>query len=237
LGTLVSHSDSEMAMTTACKFLKGAGLDDSRVVLRVSSLDHDLLALAYDSGQRVEVDGYEQRRFTHTFGNPGLTGRNINFAVDVRGELVDVGNEIIIERDGQPAGVEIAFGISNLIACRDELPHMLEATPAVIAREAGFTSRIEADALVSAVALALDGLRPVARGRGGRMRDFLRIVAGSTVSPETRSLLIRSLIDAEVTIRRQISPHRAGEADLEASDAYDLLAEGLERMLIDRADL
>jgi hypothetical protein len=231
LGTLVAPSEGECAIATATKFLlSGVDVKPDRLVLRCSSVDNDLLLLARSTGLKVEIDGYEERRYRHVFGNEGLTGRNINFAVDVSGHLVDVGNQIVIEQDGQPHGIEIAFGISNLIACRDELHHMVDATPGVLARSFGYDTEIARDAIMSSVVLALDGLKPGARGRGGRFREFLRIVASASPGPLACSEAIDVILEAESGIRATISPHEDGTQDLSLPEAKDVLAEGLERV-------
>lgn len=227
-GSLLPMTDCPLAMELVRDFLLDIGLEATRLTLRVSSRDGDLYELAAASGLDIEVDGYEQARYRHRFGIDGLSGRNLNYAVSVRDKWQDVGNLIIIERHGTPIGVEIAFGINNLIACRDSLSHPVYATPGVEILSWGHHQDIAIDAAGSVIALALDGLRPVARGRGGRMRQFLRILVNTANADDWCSPL-QGVLERELEIRKFVSPMVNDHSDLDSKRAMELIRYGLAR--------
>lgn len=230
LGTLVPASAGQSSLELAEHFLtRGVGVPPERLRLRVSSEDEDLMALATGASVEVEIDGYEKRRYRHSFGNPGLAGRNINLAVLVGTELRDVGNLIAIEQDQVVRGVELAFGINNLITCRDQLDHPLLASTGVAAHHRGFRSLMAADALSSSIALALDGLLPSSRGRGGRFRELVGIVKALAPNDQALGAAIVDGLDAECEIRQRISPPSDEGEDLEPGAAAAVLHKELAR--------
>ncbi|MBB2988531.1 hypothetical protein [Terracoccus luteus] len=229
LGTLVPASDGPLSLELAEAFLSRVGISRERLRLRVSSKDDDLLGIAKGGHAKIETDGYEMYRYRHSYGNPGLCGRNINFAVRVHDSFRDVGNLIIIEQDGAIRGIELAFSINNLVACRDELDHPIVATPGVAAYLHGFTSLMASDALGSSVALALDGLLPSSRGRAGRFREFVRILKALAPSARALGTVIEACLTAECEIREHISPLHNGARDIDPAAAAEILDGELRR--------
>ena len=223
-GTLVPPNDLALACHVAKNFfVDKLSVDPGRLAFRVSSEDKDLVELCASIRVELEVDGYDQKLYRHQFGVQGLAGRNINVALRVRGELRDVGNLIAIERDGRLIGAELAFGVNCIIARRDELAHPVDASSGALLRNYGFPQLIAADAAGSAVALALDGLRPVARGRGGNFRSFLRILADHEDDAEVWRHILSKVIEVELAVRRTISSHEPDFSDLSKRDALDLM--------------
>ncbi|MFB9836676.1 hypothetical protein [Actinoallomurus acaciae] len=152
-----------------------------QVVIRASSLDPDLVAVArgIPGGPAVEIDGYEEQRYRHRFGVEGYSGRNVNFAIDhPRWGLRDVGNLILIHRDGVPVGVELAFGVGTILARAYGLEHPIQASSAGAAVPLRTPADIKlADMLSVAVVLLSEGLRPNGSGRGRILRGHLQALS------------------------------------------------------------
>jgi hypothetical protein len=189
----------------------GAGIAPERILMRSSSADGDLRRAAAGTGLRVEVDGYAQSRYRHVFGIEGVTGRNTNAAVVTDTGPVDVANVIIIERDGQPVAVEAAYGVNMVLAQRDRMRHPVLASVGAAALSYGISSLITLDALGSAVALATEGLRPVARGRGGKLRTFLKLIAADeSLYGSELTVAVSAVVAADHLVRRHTSPLTSG---------------------------
>jgi hypothetical protein len=169
LGTLTAPDRLHAAHTEMADLLTDAlDISPERLCLRVHGRDDDFLDAATSTGLPVEVDGYEAARYRHTFGDPALSGRNSNIAVKTRDGLRDVGNVILVIRDGIPVAIELAMGVNNLLARVIGLPHPVSASLASVAGSA--RTLMGQDALGASVGLMTEGLRPVARGRGGNLR-------------------------------------------------------------------
>lgn len=214
-GALAPPSDlAEMHLTVAQYLTQGVGVDRERLVIRASSSDRDLVLMAHCTGLRVELDGYEQRRFRHIFGMDGVTGRNTNFAITTRSGVVDVANVIAIERDGVIVAAEMAFGVNMVLTQALQLSHPVLASVGAPAYKFGFRALISLDAIGAATALAIEEVRPVARGRGGNLRALLRVVADdSSVSADDIGSAAREVASAETAIRHQDSFEAIGDLD------------------------
>jgi hypothetical protein len=227
-GTLVPTDFGNLAAAMMWRLLvDGFGIDERRCVFRVSSLDPDLVELASGGGRNIEVDGYSAQRYRHRFGISGIAGRNFNAAIEVGGELRDVGNFIIIERDGSPVGIELAFGVNNILACQHVLAHPVLATAGAIARTHGYERLISLDAVGTTVALALDGLVPSGRGRGKNFRRFIEILA-SEADAQAWEGAVSAVVRAEVDLRLSTSPQRNGASDLDSAEASNLILRNID---------
>jgi hypothetical protein len=191
--------------------VNGLGIRPSRVLLRCSSADVDLCQAAARYGLQVEIDGYAPVRYRHVFGIDGVTGRNTNLAIITRQGPMDVANVIIIERRGQPIAVESAYGVNMVLAQRDQLAHPVLASVGAAALSYGVTSFISLDALGAAVGLLGEGLRPVARGRGGKLRTFLKLLAtDDALSGGAVREAVGAVAEADRSIREHVSPPASG---------------------------
>lgn len=105
LGTLAPPGEVQRCHAEVVRFLvDGVGVGPERIVLRASSEHPELLAAARAVGGTLEVDGYDQARYRHIYGVPGLTGRNTNVAIRTSRGTVDVANVIVMDRDGRRRG-------------------------------------------------------------------------------------------------------------------------------------
>jgi hypothetical protein len=169
-------------------FRNDAPVETSRIVLRASSRDADLLELLEDlpGSPEVEVDGYEDIRYRHRFGIDGVVGRNFNVAIRSEwGELRDVGNLILMEEDGRLIAVDVGFGVGTMLSRIHDLEHPIQAS--TIGSVVSVRSRSDvkfADALAAAVVLGEEGLRPNMTHRGKFLRSYLQ--AASHLRGRTR---------------------------------------------------
>lgn len=168
----------DLAQQAETFLLDALGLSNGRLIFRVASRDRDLCDVAARLRSAVEVDGYAQTNYRHRFGPEGLVGRNFNFAILVDGVPLDVGNLILIEREGRMVGAEVAFGASVLLARTLGLSHPAVASPLADQIQVRDWDEVKCvNALEVCVALACEGLRPVGRGRGGIFRGYLEALA------------------------------------------------------------
>ena len=196
-------------------FLDALKIPASRLVLRVTAEDKDFLQLISESRVQVEIDGCDKRFFRHKFGVDGVSGRNINMAIVSLGQLWDVANLIVLERDGRPWAVEAAFGINNILTRREEMTHPVLATTAAALGYSGKPDLILMDSLSSAVALAMEGFEPRARGREGNYRQFVGRLSRAGLTESSRiNEAIWDATMAERKIRDVISKPSARVVDL-----------------------
>lgn len=209
LGTLVPPSlISQLARASFDFFLGDLALPTSRLVVRASSRDADLLqAVAPPADVRVELDGYDQALYRHRFGLEGWTGRNVNFAIVCKDGTHDVGNLIVIEHAGEPIAVELACGLSVVLCQLDSLTHPMLASPIADHIPVSTWPQIKcANALEATIALAREGLRPVSRGRERIFRDYLRALgslraaAGLAIGDVMRAAAQCDLVLAETVV-------------------------------------
>ncbi len=179
--------------------------------------DEDLATLARDRDVNIAF-GEDHRPFRHRFGVEGLSGRNINLSLRGQRGWADVANVISLERGGEILGAELAFGTNMVLVQVRGVEHPALAGPGASAAAAGIDGLIAVDAMHSALVLAMDGLDPVARGRGGNYRQFLRLLGER--GPRDRARLrhaVRELAHDEAAVRRTASPVETFDLELPPS--------------------
>jgi hypothetical protein len=219
LGTLSPAARLRQTAEHGALFLRQVlRLDASRTAIRLFSEDVDLLAAF--SSERValplEIDRSERWRYRHRYGLASVTGRNANFAVrSAQGGLEDVGNLIVIEKEGRPCAVELAFGAFTLRARLDGARHSVETMPAARFLQLRDDADVKLlDALVAAIVLLGEGLRPNATGRGRILRRYLQAVS------HLRSAAGWSLGELECLVERICGGRGAAGALPRAVSAY-----------------
>lgn len=232
-GALGPAEDAVTLTEIARTFLtEGLGIADADLRMRVRSDDIDLMHCGTTVGIAIERSSQTPEAFRHKFGMPGVTGRNANLAVRGRTGWADVANVIVIEEEGQPIGVELAFGVNVVLKQLLGLGHPVLGGVAAAAVPYGVTDLMALDALSSATVLAMEGVKPTARGRGQNYRAFLRILGERAGLPDAE--LIRAALavaEAEEDLRRHSSPVANGFADLPAAMATQALDRGMRRVL------
>lgn len=181
LGTVSPPDCVELTALHAWTFLRQRTIGRrTRAVMRVSSQDQDLLAIARRLPEpEVEIDGQDPAHYRHGFGLEGIAGRNLNWGVRrPNGAIDDVGNLVIIEEQRGPLAVEVAVGLNHLVARLFELDHPILASPVAAAVPITSDCGVKfADALAASTALVDAGLRPTGRGRGRILRGYLQALA------------------------------------------------------------
>lgn len=181
LGTLSPPDFLEQAAFDGWKFfMEHCAARGAHAVMRISSQDRDLLAVArHLPGAEIEVDGEPDQHYRHQFGMKEAAGRNLNWGVrQADSRIANVGNLVIIENSRGGIGVEVVMGLSHLIAGIFGLRHPIMASPAAAAVTIKSVDEIKfADALVVCCVLADAELRPTGRGRGRTMRGYLQALA------------------------------------------------------------
>lgn len=245
-GALLPAADLEEAFALASDFLartllRGPGAEGRAepldLVARAHPGDGDLVTAATGAGWALDLDDPRLAPFRHVFGLPGTTGRNVNVAIRSSRGPVDVGNVIVIERDARPVAVEVAFGVNMVLLARDGIAHPILTTPAA---DADHCSRdlMARDALMASAVLAIEGLRPIARGRGGRYRQLLTLLVerhGGTAAEVTADL--RATITRELEVRRASSPLGVGFSELGELEAVAAATAHVERLTAMTASL
>ncbi|WP_326629285.1 MULTISPECIES: hypothetical protein [unclassified Streptomyces] len=201
------------------------------VQLRVLADDRDLLECGIEAGLAVATTVRSPEEFRHVFGMPGVTGRNANIALRGARGWTDVANVIVIEEAGRPIGVELAFGVNMVLVQAMSLAHPVLAGPATAAVLHGVTDLMALDALSSATVLAMEGVRPVARGRGQNYRSLLRLLGERTAGPaEVWKPAALAVAAAEERLRRHASPPADDVDELPSEQAAHMLEADWERV-------
>lgn len=165
LGVLIHPSRAEDALWDGLAYLHDCvGLSKDLLTIRVSTQDPDLHAFARiqeAEGFRVECDGMPISYYRHTLGMDRVSGRNFNYAVERDGQFFDLGNFIIIERDGRPIGIEIGLGNTSLLKAKLDLDHVCLAEPLEVdCSEVPEVKPKLFDAVIAATHLLSEGVKP-----------------------------------------------------------------------------
>lgn len=183
IGTISNPNKLHEVCSDAWEFLhKKLGIEQKRIVIRISSRDSDLLEYwsSLKDGPIIEIDKKDIKFYRHQFGLNGITGRNLNFALKQKsGEPGDIGNLILIEKQSTEAlGIELAFGVSTLLCRAFQVDHPIQTS--IISNiyhfKKGFQTKL-ADSLVVSVILLREGLRPVASNRGRILRAYIQSIS------------------------------------------------------------
>lgn len=160
-------------------FEKKLGISPDNILIRISSLDKDLIDICRGRYQDVnfEVDGKNVDYYRHKLGIENYGGRNCNIALkNANGEgFSDVANLIIIEDNGTPVCLEISIGTTTILKELYGLDHVQDGVPVGGLRNVDkkFRRKFE-DAIVTSSVLFHEGLRPF--GQHNRNRILKRYV-------------------------------------------------------------
>ncbi len=226
-GALLPGDGLQEATVLAREFLRTLLRGQGSLLMRGDPADEDLLAAGAAAGWQVQEDPTRPAAFRHRFGIPGVTGRNTNMAVDAGHGPVEVGNVIVVCSAGRPIGVDLAFGATMLLVATGGARHPLLVSPAVQAAP-HLGDLMLLDAIGTAAVLALDGMRPSARGRSGRYRQLLRVALDrypGTVQDLAADLV--AAVAAEGEIRRALSPLHPDDAERSVAAARDTVVDHL----------
>ncbi|MFF4502739.1 hypothetical protein [Streptomyces sp. NPDC001401] len=200
------------------------------VRLNVLADDHDLRECGIAAALDVAPSD-SPGAFRHVFGMPGVTGRNANLALRGARGWADVANIIVIEEAGRAIGVELAFGVNMVLMQARGIAHPVLAGPAAAAVPHGVTDLMALDALSSATVLAMESVRPIARGRGQNYRALLKLLGERTAGPaEVWNPAALAVAAAEERLRRHASPPADDIAELPSEQIAPKLQADWERV-------
>ena len=135
LGTLVNYAQLDKMIIDTYHYLIRLGIVENDILIRASTLDEDLVSACNNTIPHIqlETDTRPLNYYKHTYGmdSEQIRGRNLNIAIrDVRrNEFLDMGNIIVIERNGKGFALESALGLSTIIARMYGCTHTTQATP------------------------------------------------------------------------------------------------------------
>lgn len=150
------------------------------IVARVNSLDRDLLDVCKNNfdASKIQVDTMPINYYRHKLGMVDISGRNFNIALRNcdNEEYSDIGNIIVLEKNGVPVVVEVAIGVTTTIKQIYGLGHVLDCH-AIIGLERypqPFCRKLE-DCILISLVLYREGLRPGGTNNRRRLlRSYLR---------------------------------------------------------------
>lgn len=145
-------------------FYDSLGLQEGEVCINISARDKDLLRIAQAivPESLIHVDTKPAQYYRHKYGIEGVSGRNFNFAIlnPVTNEFDDVGNMIVIERDKEKIGVELALGDTTIAQQLLGLRHIQDSYALGVTFDNEAVGRRFEDAILVALSLYSEGLRP-----------------------------------------------------------------------------
>lgn len=151
------------------------GIPRNKLTLEIFDGDGDLLRAALSTwGEAVCSNNLEE--FRHKYGVEELSGKNINLVTsDDLGNRIILGNITMIYYGNQPTACEVSFDSTTVTAVKNGLSHPVEGH-LIYGQERPYD--VDSLALIDfssvIAALALEGLEPKSKGRGGVMRRFVK---------------------------------------------------------------
>ena len=177
LGALVPYAHLQGVSEHMLSFFHdklSCGKDD--IVLRVNNADADLTQVcqAIIAPENIEYDAMPLTYYRHKIGMDNVKGRNFNMAFKDQktGALEDVGNVIVLEKDGLPQSVEIAIGSTTTLKQIYSLDHILDCHSLILPEtqlvEPGLKRQLE-DTIITSTALVREGLIPSNKDNRSRL--------------------------------------------------------------------
>ena len=182
IGTLSPYSRlSEVGMEIWKFFTQYLKISQNNIKIRVSSNDTDLLNIWPTDifSNTLEIDSKEPKYYKHKYGMENVFGRNLNFAIRQGNteNFQDIGNLIVIEKDNIPIAVELAFGVSTIIARMNCLDNAIQSS--AICSVIDYKEKLSylIDSLAVVIHLMHEGIKPNASNMTGRiLRAYIRNV-------------------------------------------------------------
>ena len=128
IGSMSPSKTTRRSAVEMFNFLKSIGIENSEIVLRVSTQDPDLLEICREllPENQIEIDNFPERYYRHKIGIDRVWGRNFNIALRHKEDqsLSDIGNIIVIENEEKEFGTETALGTSTILRQLYGLEHI-----------------------------------------------------------------------------------------------------------------
>ena len=160
-------------------FLLVLKVKENELFLRVTSADKDLLELSNNlsSKCKIEIDSKPNEYYRHKFGMDNVVGRNCNLGIknNETNEINDIGNIIVLEHNEQIIGVEIAFGLENILCRFYKTIHPIDFSKIANIMDLEEDDHYKmADAIVSSIVIMRNGIKPNSTNRGRVLRKYLK---------------------------------------------------------------
>lgn len=181
MGAMAPSDNLDKLSETTMKFLSESKIEANRIKINVSSRDIDLLECIKRLKKNFEFTvGIDEINnpdyYRHKYGEENLVGRNFNISIknQKNNEYKDIGNIILIEKDGIPTAVEMGIGVGTLISKKFDLHNSIEASPIskVIKYKPDLTSKFS-DALSVSVVMLREKIVPGSRDKARLLRTNL----------------------------------------------------------------
>ena len=150
-----------------------------RLVVRAASDDEDLLGAIHASGFKgyIEIDGREDAYYHWKYGDPGVSGRGLTLAVTSRNDehYRDIGNIVVMEKNGMPAAVEWGYGSETFLSRVNDTVQPLESSTISdsFPYEHGLKAKLS-DALAATIEMYCAGVTPADKGGRFILKEYLR---------------------------------------------------------------
>lgn len=176
LGVLVPYKYFQEISAHVLGFLRDKLLcNKDNIVLRVNNADADLVQVCktISAPNNIELDARPLTYYRHSLGMNNVKGRNFNLAFkDMKtGGLEDVGNVIVLEKNGTPHSVEVAIGSTTILKELYSLDHILDCHPLKLPTqpgEIGLIRQLE-DTVITSIAITREGLLPSNKSNCSRL--------------------------------------------------------------------
>ena len=181
IGVLNSPDQLNQTCVDSFNFLhKKLKIPSQDILVRANSNDLDLLNACkscFDE-KNIELDTQNSEYYKHKIGVDNINGRSFNVALkNIKdGVFVDVGNVIIFEDNVKKKGIEVAFGVTNILKQMYGLNHVQDCmpVPGLVSNNEGIKRKFE-DAIITSVVLFREGLRPLGNDNKNRiLKKYVR---------------------------------------------------------------
>jgi hypothetical protein len=200
LGALVPAGQlSEVTHTSISLFKDQLEVADQDIIVRASLRDSDMMEAVSSvlKPQQIETDTKFADYYRHKIGLDHVKGRNCNIAIRGAGktEFEDVGNIILLEKNGVPHSIEIALGISTMLKELAGLDHVLDAHPLICSTAEVWKNvqRQFEDTIITSTALTREGLMP--SNKNNRTRLLKKYISANEQLSEILSLSQKDVIE------------------------------------------
>lgn len=177
-GAVAPAEDFQSMIALAEEYLELIGVSSERIVIKTDEHLKELFITTKEEYINTERVSY----YHWTYGEPDLTGHGLTFAIKNESQDChnDIGNVIVISRDGIPLVCEWGFGEETLLNAVNsgikpiyysDMPDRMRQTLC------DFSSEKYVDAMITAVRMASYGVRPGERGEGAMLTEYLRAAA------------------------------------------------------------
>jgi hypothetical protein len=173
IGVLSSPERLNEACKDISDFLrKELKISSENILIRANSFDDDLMCACNHCCESTEINSRQPEYYRHKMGIEGIWGRNCNIALknSIGNGFSDIGNIIVIEREAEKIGIEIALGSTVILKQLYGLDHVQDCipVPGLDLRNETIRRKFE-DSIITSTVLFREGLKPFERNSRSRI--------------------------------------------------------------------